>query len=205
MLVSGVRPTWTQRRLTLNNSPWHDLPMAPLTVLLLAGHLQVATAEIYSAVLATLSPSVGKVIVVESDALGISSIFRDANPSWSAQFNNWPAELLAVLEGKSSSPAPGPLSQADVPPGAQLISRSRIHEIFRADSMNGWSQFRHLTGAPSWQGFSKPILTSDGHHALVYAEHHCGIVCGQGEYLWLSRTDEPAGWRIKARVVRWIS
>lgn len=180
------------------------LPMTLLTVALLAGHLQVATAEIYSVILATLSPS-GKVIVIESDALGISRIFREANPSWRAQFNNWPAELLAVLEGTSSSPPPGPLSQADVPPGARLISRSRIHDIFRADPMNGWSQFRQVTGAPSWQGFSKPILTADGLHALVYAEHYCGIVCGQGEYLWLSRTDEQAGWGVKARVVSWIS
>ena len=143
--------------------------------------------------------------MIEFDSLEIPLISGATNASWLAEFHGWPPELMAVLKGNDPDPAVGPFAPAEVPTGARLIRRSEINAMFSPDPSSGWSRLQQATGARSWQAFSRPVLSADGLQALIYAEAHCGSLCGYGKYFWLSRRDTRDKWRITSQILSWIS
>jgi hypothetical protein len=162
--------------------------------------------EMYSAILEQTKTFKDRVIVIESVSLAIPRITANSNTSWRAQFNGWPAELMAVLEGRGQAPAVGPFEQEEVPTGTRLILRSEIFAGFNpSDQLASWSRIERIIGAHTWQAFSRLVLSADGLQALVYAEHHCGGGCAHGNYVWLSRRDTRDRWRVTRQVVNWIA
>jgi hypothetical protein len=179
--------------------------MTILATMLLMLQIESRAAEMYSVILGQAETIKERVIVIESVSLGIPRISGASNASWRAQFDGWPAELMAVLEGSVQASAVGPFEQEEIPKGARLILRSAIDAVFTPDPPAGWSRLEQVIGARTWQGFSRPVLSADGLQALVYAEHHCGSTCGHGKYFWLSRRSTRDTWRVTRQVLRWIS
>jgi hypothetical protein len=182
-----------------------ELPMTMLAVVSLMLQIDARAPEMYSVILDDTRTFKDAVIVIESVSLEIPTIWRTTNTSCLGQFHGWPAELMAVLEGNDRAPTVGPFAQEEVPTGARLIPRSEIHAVFSPDPLSGWSRLEQAIGARTWQAFSRPVLSADGLQALIYAEHHCGTVCGHGKYFWLSRSDTSDKWRISRQVLKWIS
>jgi hypothetical protein len=144
-----------------------DLLMAMLTVVLLMLQVEGGAAEIYSAILADTRTVNEAVIVIESVSLEIPLIAPAGNASWRAQFQGWPPEFMAVLEGRTRAPAVGPFAREEVPTGARLILRSKIDAVFQSPNpIAGWSQLEQAIGARTWQAFSRPVLTADGLQAF---------------------------------------
>lgn len=179
--------------------------MTILVAMLFVLQVESRVPDMYSAILTQTSTFKGPVIVIESVSLEILPISGASNASWRAQFDGWPAELMAVLEGRVEAPSVGPFEQKEVPTGARLISRSEIDAAFtRQDPSASWSRIEQVIGSRSWQAFSRPVLSADGLQALVYAEHHCGGGCAHGKYFWLSRKNTRDRWRVARQVLRWI-
>jgi hypothetical protein len=179
--------------------------MTMLAVVLLTLQIESRAPETYSVILEHTRTFDDAVIVIESDSLEIPLISAAASASWRAAFRAWPTEFMAVLEGRDRAPTRGRFAPEEVPTGARLIPRSEIEAMFSADPTSGWQRFQQATGARTWQAFSRPVLSADGLHALIYAEHRCGSVCGHGKYFWLSRRDARDKWQPTSQVVAWIS
>jgi hypothetical protein len=180
--------------------------MTILAAMLFMLQIESRAPEMYLAILAQTVTFKDPVMVIESVSLGIPRISGAANASWRTQFDSWPAELRAFLDGSGQAPAVGPFEQEEVPTRARLIRRSEIDAVFSpSDPLAGWSRIERVIGARTWQAFSRPVLSPDGLQALVYAEHHCGGGCAHGKYFWLSRKDARDKWRVTGQVSRWIA
>jgi hypothetical protein len=84
---------------------------------------------------------------------------------------------------------PEPLALTDLH-GAQVMRSSDI-----PDAGVEWDAFhqRH----PESSGYAlvtRPVLSEDRRHALVYIAHRCAFSCGSSSLLLLDRTD--IGWRV---------
>ena len=89
------------------------------------------------------------------------------------------------------------------------MPRATIIDVFRSapksDQFGGWETFRRQYGVSSSVGLSRVIVTADGRDALVYFEHRCGNVCGEGTLLWLRRITADGPWIVRARRGFWVS
>jgi len=52
--------------------------------------------------------------------------------------------------------------------------------------------------------FTPIFFTADGRRAVVYFNHYCGFLCGQGTMVWLTRTDAGV-WEISGSLTLWNS
>ena len=65
-----------------------------------------------------------------------------------------------------------------------------------SDHSNDWIDTR------DYVALSAPGYSKDG-HAIVYGEHHCGMLCGSASLFLLERTEK--GWKVIRRAMLWIS
>lgn len=102
-----------------------------------------------------------------------------------------------ILANRVSVPVP----DAGIP-NVIRISRGRLDESF--DRGDGWSGF--YSAFPQSNGnvaLSRAVLSQDRSHALLYASHRCGGLCGTGYLHYFARRD--GSWRIIDSVRVWIS
>ncbi len=93
------------------------------------------------------------------------------------------------------------MPDADIP-NVIRVSRAQLDRSF--DGGNGWPGF--YSAFPQSNGsaaLSRAVLSQDRSHALLYASHRCGGVCGAGYLHYLARRD--GSWRIIDSIMVWDS
>lgn len=127
---------------------------------------------------------------------------------WQVPLLGAPPELRALLEVPENR-RPVWLNAASLPAATQLVPRATISDVFRTapktDRYGGWETFRARYGVSSYLSLSRAIITADGRDALVYFEHRCGSLCGEGTLLWLRRIPADGPWTVRGRRLFWIS
>jgi len=93
----------------------------------------------------------------------------------------------------------------DLPVSYHVLDAEERAEVFDApEPQIGWSQFfARYEGAPGLLRLSRIGLDDSGRHALVYVEHQCGVECGAGRLVHLSR-GEDAAWQVNGAVLVWM-
>ena len=133
---------------------------------------------------------------------------RPDREDWQTTLIGAPAELRTQLDAAENR-RPVWLNAAALPPGAQLVPRATIGDVFRSapkeDRYGGWETFRQKYGVPSYVALSRAIISNDARDALVYFVHACGNVCGEGTLLWLRRIPADGPWMVRARRGFWVS
>jgi hypothetical protein len=72
-----------------------------------------------------------------------------------------------------------------------------------ADLDRAWQDFRARHGARAFWRVSRAVVSADGTQALIYAEVHCGGLCGRGDLILLSRSNGE--WTLSKSHRVWIS
>lgn len=85
--------------------------------------------------------------------------------------------------------------------GVRVVSFGEARSIL----VNGdWDAFyRQYPGSAGLAAVSRPVLSKDGTQALLYVEHRCDGMCGEGMLFLLQR--EATGWRIAGTFGLWVS
>jgi hypothetical protein len=87
----------------------------------------------------------------------------------------------------------------------RVLTGAELHEIF-SSGPNGWTEFhRRYPKQRGYLGLSPVAFSADSLDALVYYEYHCGGLCGRGDAVWLNRSAATDRWRLRKRVMFWIS
>jgi len=63
--------------------------------------------------------------------------------------------------------------------------------------------YESFPGATGWTSVSLPGYSAERDIAVVYVAHHCGSLCGQGQYLYLHRLGDQ--WKVLVRFPIWTS
>jgi hypothetical protein len=87
-----------------------------------------------------------------------------------------------------------------------LISRDEMSAIFqrRNEKYDGWEFFRQrYPTADAIITFSRVGFNGDKTQALMYVGYQCDWLCGEGSYVLLAK--EKGDWKIKKKVMIWIS
>ncbi|MET3654597.1 hypothetical protein ABIC75_004345 [Dyella japonica] len=96
--------------------------------------------------------------------------------------------------------------------GARLHRAQEIRRFFDQNPTSGselsldeaWKKlFEAFPGATGWTSVSLPGYSPDGGIAIVYVAHHCGALCGQGEYVYLRHAKNQ--WKVLMRFPVWVS
>jgi hypothetical protein len=124
------------------------------------------------------------------------------------EFREAPAQLRTRLEAPESG-RPVLLNRAAFPAGAQVVGRDVIHQVFRSapksDIYSGWMTFESKFGTHRYVTLTRVFHTDDARNAVVYFEHYCGNVCGEGTLVWLARESATSSWTIRGRRNFWVS
>lgn len=93
----------------------------------------------------------------------------------------------------------------DLPVTYHVLDADERAELFDApEPQVGWSQFfTRYAGAPGLLRLSRIGLDDSRRHALVYVEHQCGVECGAGRLVHLSRADDGT-WQVNGAVLVWM-
>lgn len=85
-----------------------------------------------------------------------------------------------------------------------LISKREIEEISENRIRDGWEVFHQkYPTAGAILTLSRVGFNEDGTQALIYVAYACGGLCGQGQYILLTKRE--AGWKVEKRLGTWIS
>jgi hypothetical protein len=126
----------------------------------------------------------------------------DASRSWRAQFDSIPQLPTRLEEISKTRVATASLA---FPRPMRVLAGAELREIFSAGP-SGWAEFyRRYPNQRSYLDVSPVAFSADSLDALVYYEHHCGGLCGSGEAVWLSRPAATDRWRIRKKVMFWVS
>jgi len=88
----------------------------------------------------------------------------------------------------------------------RIVTDSELRSIFQRGPMDGWPEFyRRYPKQRSWYAFSPVAFSADRLQAYVYYEYNCGDVCGGGEGFWFVRSRNDSTWRVRLRVMYWVS
>ncbi|HEY1306667.1 MAG TPA: hypothetical protein VGF24_24100 [Vicinamibacterales bacterium] len=134
---------------------------------------------VYEAVLPTIYRNTPGDIFVVRTSLVPAVLSRDG---WSGRFAAV-AELQSTLERAANRPPVFYRSEA-FPAGVKLVTA--VESGRRSTS------------------FTPVFFTADGRRAVVYFEHYCGNLCGEGTPVWLTRTTAGA-WQIGGGLMVWNS
>lgn len=127
----------------------------------------------------------------------------------------WPALAELILSMDYDSKIPRRLRQelilanrASVPVPAFDVRdtiempRAKVDGSFAGG--NSWDGFySKFPNANGYAAISRPVLSQDGTHALLYVSHHCGGLCGTGYLHYFARSGGT--WRIVDSVLVWVS
>lgn len=158
----------------------------------------------YAVVLPAMSPKPSsRTIVVRATPLPIPRL-KGSAPGWLAQFADVPRPLLDLVdEGELSDQ---PFDASSFPEHIQLVPEDTLKQFFTGHNVErNWLSLKQAFDTDGWLAFSEVLLTDDHLDALVYAEKHCGGLCGEGAYFWLQRDSRGASWRVARRMASWIS
>lgn len=107
----------------------------------------------------------------------------------------------AALRLKGSLAEAGvPFSPAWFHAGTQLASRDEIQKALALDR-SAWVPFRQQFSADGYLALSRPLMSDDGLHALVWYRRQWCRICGDGGYAWLHRQSKSDEWRVEQRLV----
>jgi hypothetical protein len=87
-----------------------------------------------------------------------------------------------------------------------FISKDEIKKIFekRDDKYDGWEAFRKkYPGAGSIITLSRVGFSQDKSQALIFVGYQCDWLCGQGNYILL--TKKGGDWKVEKKSMTWIS
>ena len=167
---------------------------------------QADSREILSAVLKDVyTPTLPSLLVVQAEPLGTNPISHRGT-YWDARLTELPPELRTRLESRIPAPAEA-FREELFPRGTRLVPGSQINGLFerRDAGEDPWGRFaQQFPESRGWIALSEPVVSQDGHDAVVYYDRHCGGLCGAGAYVWLQR-DAENGWRVRKRIVTWVS
>jgi hypothetical protein len=89
-------------------------------------------------------------------------------------------------------------------PHVRLVSNAMIHELFSNGPIEGWPRF--LEEYSGYWGFFRSTqvgFNRSKDQALIYLTYSCGPLCGEGSYMFLSKSDGV--WRREDKLRIWIS
>jgi hypothetical protein len=90
--------------------------------------------------------------------------------------------------------------QLKVPVKYQLVSASEIQTLFENPAI-GWDQFySRFSGTKGLVALSRVGFDSTRSQALLHVSIGCGLTCGNGQLISLSKRKE--GWHIRSRMIR---
>jgi hypothetical protein len=89
-------------------------------------------------------------------------------------------------------------------PAGRPAIRLSVKELPRTFQLDFWQTFhdRH-PGTAGYVQVTRAVVSRDGRQALIYAEHHCGGLCGTGDLHLLRFHDGQ--WRIETSYMLWVS
>jgi hypothetical protein len=128
-----------------------------------------------------------------------------------AIYRNAPSEMLVARTSLSLVPAV--LSQYDWTGSFSLVAelRSRLEQaadrapvFLRAEEFPSGVKLVADGEGSRRTSFTPVFFTADGSRAVVYYEHYCGMLCGQGVMVWLTRTTTRV-WQISGSKLFWES
>jgi hypothetical protein len=97
----------------------------------------------------------------------------------------------ALLEGAFGTTVP-----------CRVVSQAALDTIF-SQCPRGWEILSaRFPGCGGYVTLSNVGRDSAGSEALVYTEDHCGVLCGEGTFVYLRRGDE--GWRVEKKLTVWV-
>ena len=151
-------------------------------------------------------PQPQRVLILADQSLCFSN--KDPVPNCASE----PMEWLLIPELDSVAPrklrqelvlanqAPSQLHLSGIH-DTRVARSSDIQKIF-ADGW--WNDFyKKYPGTSGFARISKPVLTKDRNHALIYISQHCDGLCGTGTIHFLIRSG--SSWRIVKEEMVWIS
>jgi hypothetical protein len=140
-------------------------------------------------------------LVVWDSTLSFRPPENPTNPSWIAQYDSLPRELVVELARISAQRASA--ARLELPRPVRLLSATEHRQIFR-EGPRGWPEFhRRFPSARAYFAFTPVVFGPGGRDALVYFEYHCGGLCGGGNLVWLQSAEQS--WRVRQRVEFWVS
>jgi hypothetical protein len=84
----------------------------------------------------------------------------------------------------------------------KLAEHDKVNKIFKK---GGWKEFyKQYPNAAGYWDFSHPGYNKAGTEAVLYVGHYCGGLCGTGHLFFLTK-DDDGQWRVKNRLMLWIS
>jgi hypothetical protein len=84
----------------------------------------------------------------------------------------------------------------------RIISQAALDTIF-SQCPRGWDLLsERYPGCHGYVTFSNVGFGPGGDEAIVYTEDHCGVVCGEGTFVYLRKIDDV--WRVEKKLTLWI-
>lgn len=110
-----------------------------------------------------------------------------------------PAALDRLTESREST------TSLSFPWPVYLLPSTTLREMFSRGTTDGWNEFHRRY--PRQRGYltvSPVAMSADTLDALVYYEFRCGRLCGQGEFVWITRRG-TSGWQVRKIFGVWVS
>lgn len=84
----------------------------------------------------------------------------------------------------------------------RLVSQAALDTIF-SQCPRGWELLsERFPGCRGYVTLSNVGRNASDDEALVYTEDHCGVLCGEGTFVYLRRGEE--GWRVEKKLTVWV-
>jgi len=100
--------------------------------------------------------------------------------------DSMPPTLPAVLDRLTESTQS--TARLPFPRPIYLLSNATLREMFSRGIATGWNEFhRRYPRQPGYLTVSPVALSADTLDALAYYEFRCGGLCGQVQFVWITR------------------
>lgn len=185
-----------------------------LLAALLAAALWVASAAsdsasedyaVYSAAITQhYGRSVHSPVVIDETTIGGADRFvmdKSFTETLTRALDPLPAE--AVLSYKDASGRPGllaPRFATETP--WRVVTQAALDTIF-SQCPRGWDLLnQRFPGCRGYVTLSNIGWNASADEALVYTEDHCGVLCGEGTFIYLKK--EEGTWRVMKKLTLWV-
>lgn len=101
------------------------------------------------------------------------------------RIDSMPPTLPAALDRLTGSRQA--TARLPFPRPVDLVSNTMLREMFSRGITGGWSEFHLRYPRTGYLKVSPVALSADTLDALVYYEFRCGGMCGQAEFVWITR------------------
>jgi hypothetical protein len=108
------------------------------------------------------------------------------------------------LKNKQSVQLPGPCHIAPQCALYNVVDLTGIVGMDKAKMEKGWKEFnKRYPNAPGIFVVSRIGFNRDHTEAVMYAAKACGNLCGDGQYVWLTKRD--GAWSVAGQTTVWIA